>query len=149
MNEMKRSGFYPTYLPTLPTTKYWVFLGVGTWGHEDDKHIVCLHVNSLGLTKIDEPLVWVKGDIRLENASIGIWTLVQGISIPLIYLQTYPPLIRNIFFGKCCTNQSYSLKHFKVFFMKAIMLHAFSTREFFLHVLVYASTIVYISSLLK
>ena len=88
MNEMKRSGFYPTYLPTLPTTKEWGFLGVGTWGHEDEKHIGCLHLNYLDLTEIYEPLVWVKGDIRGENDSIGIWTLVQGISIPLIYLQT-------------------------------------------------------------
>ena len=88
MNEMKRSGFYPTYLPTLPTTKEWGFLSVGAWGHEDNKHIGCLPLNSLGLTDIDEPLMWVKGDIRGENASIGIWTLVQGISISLIYLQT-------------------------------------------------------------
>ena len=74
---------------------------------------------------------------------------VGNISLPLIYLQVYPPLTMNIFFGKYCTNQSYSLNNFKVFFLKAIMLHAFSTWEFFIHVLVYASTITYSSSLLN
>ena len=72
---------YPPYLPQCNEV-FWVL------EHEDDKHIGCLHLNSLGITKIYEPLVWVKQDSRGENASIGISNLVHRISIPLIYLQT-------------------------------------------------------------